>query len=141
MIKYYSMWAVHIIFSLMLLFLNVQLHVSDENNVKHEVLAEIVNTIQENHEESTDYFVVYKLQNGNLIDIETNRKVYGTSNKGDIVKLHLSNYDSGVAERGSTVFWSIVIMILSCVYVWIVTFKLLTDYRKYKKLKYDIGYY
>lgn len=139
MTKYYTLWAIHIIFSIMLFIVNVQIHKSDENHIKHEVLAEVVNTIQENHEERTDYYVVYKLSNGNLVDIETNRTVYGTSNKGDIVKLQLSNYESGVAERGSTVFWSMVVMILSATYVWYVTFKLLSVRRKYNK-KY-MGYY
>lgn len=139
MTKYYTLWAVHIVFSLMLFVVNVQIHKSDENHVKHEVLAEVVNTIQENREERTDYYVVYKLYNGNLVDIETNRTVYGTSNKGDIVKLHLSNYDSGVAERGTTVVVQFMIVILSALYVWYATFKLLSVRRKYNK-KY-MGYY
>lgn len=139
MTKYYTLWAVHIIFSIMLFVVNVQLYKSDENHTKHEVLAEVVNTIQENHEERTDYYVVYKLSNGNLVDVETNRTVYGTSNKGDIVKLQLSNYDSGVSERGTTVAVQFMIVLLSSVYLWYVTFKLLCVRRKYKE-KYT-GYY
>lgn len=134
------MWAVHILFTFLLGTVCVLLYSTDENHVKHEFIAEVVNTIQEDHEDSTDYYVVYKLQNGNLIDVDVDRKVYGNSNTGDLVKLQLSNYEAGVAARGSTVLWTTVVMILTAMYVWYGTFRLLSDYRKYKKQKYT-GYY
>ena len=97
--KYFSLWVGHIILVLLLILGTAKFIQSDPNKKLTTIDVTVVNTIQENNEDSTSYYGVFELPNGKMISRKINRVTYGSTSAGDTGTLNLNRYDTGEAER------------------------------------------
>jgi len=131
--KYYSMWIAHIIVCCVFILVTVKIIQSDPNNETRQVDVTIVNTIQENNEDSTSYYGVFELPNGKIISRKINRVIYGSVKAGEEGTLNLNRYDTGEAERDPVrTTGEILLMLLCFLYAFIGTLRLQSYIRKMK---------
>jgi len=131
--KYYSMWIAHIIVCCAFILVTVKIIQSDPNNETRQVDVTVVNTIQENNEDSTSYYGVFELPNGKIISRKINRVIYGSVKAGEEGTLNLNRYDTGEAERDPVrTTGEILLMLLCFLYAFIGTLRLQSYIRKMK---------
>jgi len=131
--KYYSMWIAHIIVCCVFILVTVKIIQSDPNNETRQVDVTVVNTIQENNEDSTSYYGVFELPNGKIISRKINRVIYGSVKAGEEGTLNLNRYDTGEAERDPVrTTGEILLMLLCFLYAFIGTLRLQSYIRKMK---------
>lgn len=94
--------VLYIAFSIFIMFLTIEYIKSDENMYKSKINATVLSMIKEDHEINSKYYGVYKLENGNIINLSVNRNVYGSTKEGDNVSLVLNKYESGEAQKQIT---------------------------------------
>lgn len=136
--KYYSLWVVHILLAVILIFGTVKFMQLDPNNEQRQIDVTVVNTIQENNEDSTSYYGVFKLPNGKMISRKINRVTYASVAAGDEGTLNLSRYDTGEADRDPARTTVELLMILGTfLYALFGSLKLLSYKEKFNKNKYD----
>lgn len=131
--KYYFMWIAHIIVCCAFILVTVKIIQSDPNNERRQVDVTVVNTIQENNEDSTSYYGVFELPNGKIISRKINRVIYGSVKSGEEGTLNLNRYDTGEAERDPVrTTGEILLMLLCFLYAFIGTLRLQSYIRKMK---------
>ncbi len=93
-----ALWIIHVITVLWLMFACVLYMKSDPNGQASPTEVKVLNTIKEDNENSTSYYIVIQLSNGKIIEKQINRITYGATVVGDTGTMNLSKYDTGEAD-------------------------------------------